>query len=32
MYFGGYDPNKAKAHDTAWIVRAKIATAVGASR
>jgi hypothetical protein len=32
VYFGGYDANKAPAHDTAWIVRAATAAVVGASR
>jgi hypothetical protein len=30
LYFGGYDANKAPAHDTAWIVRADAATALDA--
>jgi hypothetical protein len=29
LYFAGYDANKAPAHDTAWIVRATAATAIG---
>jgi hypothetical protein len=31
LYFAGYDANKAPAHDTAWIVRATIAAAIGGS-
>ncbi|HUN45832.1 MAG TPA: hypothetical protein VMU85_04900, partial [Stellaceae bacterium] len=29
LYFGGYDANKAPAHDTAWVVRADAAAALG---
>ena len=29
VYFAGYDANKAAAHDTAWIVRADVATVLG---
>ena len=29
IYFGGYDANKAPAHDTAWIARADAAAALG---
>jgi hypothetical protein len=29
IYFGGYDANKAPAHNTAWIARADLATALG---
>ena len=29
LYFAGYDANKAPAHDTAWIVRATAAAAIG---
>jgi len=32
LYFAGYDANKALAHNTAWIFRASIVTAIGASR
>jgi hypothetical protein len=32
LYFAGYDANKAPAHNTAWIFRASVATALGASR
>lgn len=32
LYFAGYDANKAAAHNTAWIFRARLATALGASR
>jgi len=32
IYFGGYDANKAPAHNTAWAVRATIATALGPLR
>jgi hypothetical protein len=32
VYFGGYDANKAPAHNTAWIVRGTGAAAVGALR
>ena len=32
IYFAGYDANKAPAHNTAWIFRASLATALGASR
>lgn len=32
IYFGGYDANKASAHDTAWIRRATTATALDAAR
>jgi hypothetical protein len=31
LYFAGYDANKAPAHNTAWIFRASLATALGAS-
>ena len=31
-YFAGYDANKAPAHNTAWIFRATLATALGAAR
>ena len=31
LYFAGYDANKAPAHNTAWIFRASVATALGAS-
>jgi hypothetical protein len=31
IYFGGYDANKAPAHNTAWIARASTAAALGAS-
>jgi hypothetical protein len=31
LYFGGYDTNKAPAHHTAWIFRATLAAALGAS-
>jgi hypothetical protein len=31
VYFAGYDANKAPAHDTAWIVRATTAAALGAA-
>jgi hypothetical protein len=30
LYFGGYDANKAAAHNTAWVVRANAATLLGA--
>lgn len=29
VYFAGYDANKAPAHNTAWIARASVATALG---
>jgi hypothetical protein len=29
IYFAGYDANKAPAHDTAWIMRATVSTALG---
>lgn len=29
VYFAGYDANKAPAHDTAWVARASVATALG---
>ena len=32
VYFGGYDANKAPAHDTAWIVRSAMTAVAGASR
>jgi hypothetical protein len=32
VYFGGYDANKAPAHNTAWIARGTVRTAIGASR
>ena len=32
VYFAGYDANKAPAHNTAWIFRANLATALGALR
>jgi hypothetical protein len=32
LYFAGYDANKAPAHNTAWIFRASLATALGAAR
>lgn len=32
IYFGGYDANRTPAHDTAWIVRASLSAALGASR
>src|SRR5260370_6428881 len=32
IYFAGYDANKAPAHNTAWIFRASLAAALGASR
>ena len=32
IYFGGYDANKAPAHNTAWVARASLATALGAPR
>jgi hypothetical protein len=32
IYFGGYDANKAPAHNTAWVARASMATALGAAR
>jgi hypothetical protein len=31
LYFAGYDANKAPAHNTAWIFRASIGTALGES-
>jgi hypothetical protein len=31
IYFAGYDANKAPAHNTAWIFRASLAAALGAS-
>ena len=31
LYFAGYDANKAPAHNTAWIFRASLAAALGAS-
>ena len=31
IYFGGYDANKAPVHNTAWIARADLATALGAT-
>jgi len=31
LYFGGYDANKAPAHNTAWIFRASLAAALGAA-
>jgi len=31
LYFGGYDANKATAHNTAWIFRADPAAALGAA-
>jgi hypothetical protein len=31
LYLAGYDANKAPAHNTAWIFRASLATALGAS-
>ena len=32
LYFAGYDANKSSAHNTGWIFRASLATALGASR
>jgi hypothetical protein len=32
IYFGGYDANKAPAHNTAWIARGSAATALGIAR
>lgn len=32
LYFGGYDANKAPAHDTAWIARSSVAAALGAAQ
>jgi poly(A) polymerase len=32
VYFAGYDANKAPVHNTAWIVRASLATALGSVR
>ncbi len=32
VYFGGYDANKAPAHNTAWVARASLATALGVAR
>jgi hypothetical protein len=32
VYFAGFDTNKASAHNTAWIGRATVATALGTSR
>ena len=32
LYFAGYDANKAPAHNTAWIFRASLATALAAAR
>jgi hypothetical protein len=32
LYFAGYDANKAAAHNTGWIFRASLATALGAAR
>ncbi|MGO8800684.1 MAG: hypothetical protein ACLQE9_13695 [Roseiarcus sp.] len=32
IYFGGYDANKMPSHNTAWVVRASLAAALGASR
>jgi len=31
LYFGGYDANKAPAHDTAWVVRGDAAAALGSA-
>jgi hypothetical protein len=31
IYFAGYDANKAPAHNTAWVARAKLAAALGGS-
>jgi hypothetical protein len=31
LYFAGYDANKAPAHDTAWVARAIITTALGSA-
>jgi len=31
LYFGGYDANKAPAHNTAWILRASLAAVLGAA-
>jgi hypothetical protein len=31
IYFGGYDANKAPAHNTAWVARATVAAALGAA-
>jgi len=30
LYFGGYDADKAPAHNTAWVVRGSVTTAIGA--
>jgi hypothetical protein len=32
VYFAGYDANKAPVHNTAWIVRASLAAALGSAR
>ena len=32
IYFAGYDANKASAHNTGWIFRASLVTALGAAR
>ena len=32
VYFGGYDANKAPAHNTAWVARASLATALAQGR
>jgi hypothetical protein len=32
LYFAGYDANKAPAHNTGWIFRASLATALGTAR
>jgi hypothetical protein len=32
IYFGGYDANKAPVHNTAWVARASLATALGQGR
>jgi hypothetical protein len=32
VYFAGYDANKAPAHNTAWVARASVATALGSAR
>src|SRR4029077_14797260 len=32
VYFAGFDTNKAPAHNTAWIARATVVTALGTSR
>ena len=32
IYFAGYDANKAPAHNTAWVARAPVATALGSGR